>query len=143
MLVGCVSRISRAIITNFSSDAPYYLLVWAGRVYEIVGFEIDIFGKPALQDFGLYMSDEAAKFRLRFSPKVTKQLKALPVKVQKQYRKAFQTIASAGPEYRSLRTHRYKHKKGEVWGSAASMALRFYWEYAGEQTISIQEIDSH
>ncbi|MCC3406761.1 MAG: hypothetical protein JGK17_14440 [Microcoleus sp. PH2017_10_PVI_O_A] len=89
------------------------------------------------------MSDEAAKFRLRFSPKVTKQLKALPVKVQKQYRKAFQTIASAGPEYRSLRTHRYKHKKGEVWGSAASMALRFYWEYAGEQTISIQEIDSH
>ena len=89
------------------------------------------------------MSDEAAKFRLRFSPKVQKQLKSLPVQVQKQYHKAFQTIASEGPEYRSLRTHRYRHKKSEIWGSAASMALRFYWEYAGEQTISIQEIDSH
>lgn len=90
-----------------------------------------------------FMSDEAAKFRLRFSPKVKKQLKSLPVQVQKQYRKAFKTIASEGPEYRSLRTHRYRHKKGEVWGSAASMALRFYWEYAGEKTISIEEIDSH
>lgn len=89
------------------------------------------------------MSNEAAKFRLRFSPKVQKQLKSLPVKVQKQYRKAFKTIASEDPEYRSLRTHRYRHQKGEVWGSAASMALRFYWKYAGEQTISIEEIDSH
>ncbi|MDB9512475.1 hypothetical protein PN499_14885 [Kamptonema animale CS-326] len=89
------------------------------------------------------MSKETAKFRLRFSRQVKKQLKSLPVKVQKQYHKAFQTIASEGPEYRSLRTHRYRYKKGEVWGSAASMALRFYWEYAGEQTISIEEIDSH
>ena len=89
------------------------------------------------------MSDEAAKFRLRFSPKAKKQLNSLPVKVQKQYRKAFKTIASKGPKYRSLRTHRYRHKKGEVWGSAASMALRFYWEYAGEKIIAIQEIDSH
>jgi phage-related protein len=89
------------------------------------------------------MSDEAAKFRLRFSPKAKKKLKSLPVKVQKQYRKAFKTIASEGPEYRSLRTHRYRHKTGEIWGSAASMALRFYWEYAGEKTIAIEEIDSH
>ncbi|OCQ91002.1 hypothetical protein BCD67_00250 [Oscillatoriales cyanobacterium USR001] len=89
------------------------------------------------------MSDEAVKFRLHFTPKVRKQLRLLPLQVQKQYDKAFQIIASEGPEYRSLRTHRYRYKKGEVWGSAASMALRFYWEYAGEQTILIEGIDSH
>jgi len=27
-----------------------------GRVYEFVGFEVDIFGEPALQDFGLYIN---------------------------------------------------------------------------------------
>jgi phage-related protein len=89
------------------------------------------------------MSDDVAKFRLRLAPKVKKKLKSLPVKVQKQYCKAFQTIAFEGPDYRSLRTHRYRQKKGEIWGSAASMALRFYWVYAGEQTISIEGIDSH
>jgi len=27
-----------------------------GRVYEFVGCEVDIFGEPALQDFGLYIN---------------------------------------------------------------------------------------
>lgn len=83
------------------------------------------------------------KFQIMFSPKVIEQLQKLPLKVQKQYDKAFQLIATEGPTYRSLRTHRYRQKKGEIWGSAASMALRFYWEYAGKQTILVVAIDSH
>lgn len=83
------------------------------------------------------------KFQITFSPKALEQLQQLPLKVQKQYDKAFQLIATEGPTYRSLRTHRYRQKKGEIWGSAASMALRFYWEYAGKQTILVVAIDSH
>jgi len=56
VFVGCVSLISQTIIAGFGSDAPYYLPVWAGRVYEFVGCEVEIFGEPALQDFGLYIN---------------------------------------------------------------------------------------
>lgn len=83
------------------------------------------------------------KFQVVFTPKVSKQLKQLPLPVQKQYDKAFQLIAKEGPSYRSLRTHRYKCKNGEIWGSAASMALRFYWDYEEEKTILVMAIDSH
>lgn len=89
------------------------------------------------------MPQQAVKFRLLIAPKVKKQLKQLPQPVQKQYHKGFQIIATFGPSYRSLRTHRYKSKNGEIWGSAASMALRFYWDYAGERTILVTAISSH
>lgn len=89
------------------------------------------------------MPYQAVKFRLLIVPKVKKQLKQLPHPIQKQYYKAFQLIATFGPSYRSLRTHRYKGKKGEFWGSSASMALRFYWEYVGERTILVARISSH
>ena len=85
----------------------------------------------------------AAKFRLVIAPKVKKQLKQLPQSVQKQYNKGFKLIAIFGPSYRSLRTHRYKHLGDEIWGSSASMALRFYWEYVGERTIRVIGISSH
>jgi hypothetical protein len=83
------------------------------------------------------------KFRLIFTAKVSKELKQLPLPVQKQYDKAFQLMTAEGPSYRSLRTHRYKCKNAETWTSSASMALRFYWEYQGEQTILVMAIDSH
>ena len=89
------------------------------------------------------MPDDTAKFQVLLTAKVEKQLKQLPLQVQKQYDKAFELIASEGPNYRSLRTHRYQVKKGEIWGSAASMALRFYWDYAGEKTILVMGISSH
>lgn len=89
------------------------------------------------------MLNQADKFQLLFTPKVRKQLKSLPPKVQKQYDKAFQIVASEGTGYRSLRTHRYKQKNGEIWGSSASMSLRFYWDYVGERTILVTGLDSH
>ncbi|OKH31347.1 hypothetical protein NIES2119_28840 [[Phormidium ambiguum] IAM M-71] len=89
------------------------------------------------------MDYQAIKFEVLVTPKVKKELAALPLKVQKQYHKAFQVFAKEGPIYRSLRTHCYKQKKGEIWGSSASMALRFYWEYQAEKTILVIAIDSH
>ena len=83
------------------------------------------------------------KFQVSFSSKVIKQLQQLPLSTQKQYDKAFQLIATEGPAYPSLRTHRYQLKKREIWGSAASMALRFYWDYAGVRSILVISISSH
>ncbi|KAB8313935.1 hypothetical protein SD81_040640 [Tolypothrix campylonemoides VB511288] len=82
-------------------------------------------------------------FRLIFRLKAQKQLDALCPKDRKQYEKAFQILAESGPAYRSLRTHRYKHKGCETWGSSASMAKRFYWHYKSERTILVTSLDSH
>ncbi len=79
-------------------------------------------------------------FRLIFSSKAEKQLDALPKKDRKQYEKAFDILAKSGPIYKSLRTHRYKHKSCNTWGSSASMAKRFYWEYI-QQSQSEENLD--
>ncbi|MCL1474271.1 hypothetical protein [Argonema antarcticum] len=89
------------------------------------------------------MDYQAIQFEVIVTPKVKKQLAVFSVKTQKQYHKAFQLLAAEGPNYRSLRTHRYKQKKGEIWGSSASMALRFYWKYKEGKTIWVMAIDSH
>lgn len=83
------------------------------------------------------------KFRLIFTSKAEKQLHALAHQDRKQYSKAFQTLSESGPTYRSLRTHRYRHKGGHIWGSSASMAKRFYWHFLEEQTIVVTHLDSH
>ena len=83
------------------------------------------------------------KFRLIFSPKAQKQLDALPYRDRKQYEKAFECFVNNGPTYRSLRTHRYRSKKGDTWSSSASMAKRFFWCYTEEENILIMHLDSH
>ena len=89
------------------------------------------------------MQVESVKFDLVFTAKVQKQLDELPKKDRKQYDKAFDILAEAGPAYRSLRTHRYRCKKGDIWSSSASMAKRFYWRYVEEESILIIHLDSH
>jgi phage-related protein len=89
------------------------------------------------------MNIQSAKFRLIFTAKVRKQLDSLSVKDRKQYDKAFDCFANNGPTYRSLRTHRYRSKNGDLWSSAASMAKRFYWRYMEEQSVVITYLDSH
>ena len=89
------------------------------------------------------MQGEAGKFEIDFTAKVQKQLDELPKKDRKQYDKAFDILAESGPAYRSLRTHRYRCKKGDIWSSSASMAKRFYWRYVEEESILIIHLDSH
>ncbi|MBV6622630.1 MAG: hypothetical protein KI793_06720 [Rivularia sp. (in: Bacteria)] len=83
------------------------------------------------------------KFDLVFTAKLRKQLDELPKKDRKQYDKAFEILAKSGPAYRSLRTHRYRCKSGDVWSSSASMAKRFYWRYTDKKNIIVMYIDSH
>ncbi|NEO26787.1 MAG: hypothetical protein F6K03_07785 [Kamptonema sp. SIO4C4] len=78
-------------------------------------------------------------FTVSLTPKACKQLQQRPESVQRQYRKAFGLLQRYGWRYRSLRTHRY----GTTWGSSASMALRFYWRYAGGRVIEVTGLDSH
>ena len=80
---------------------------------------------------------------MMFSVKAEKQLDALPDKDRKQYNKAFDCLMSNGPAYRSLRTHRYRSKEGDIWSSSASMAKRFYWRYVEEDNILVMHLDSH
>ena len=82
-------------------------------------------------------------FILKFTPKSQKQLKSLSLQFRQQYQKAFQLLSTHGPYYRSLRTHRYHQKKGTIWGSSASMFLRFYWDYQDSSIILILFLDSH
>jgi hypothetical protein len=82
-------------------------------------------------------------FRLVFTLQAQKQLDALSAKDRKQYNKAFECFANNGPAYRSLRSHRYRCKNGDIWSSSASMAKRFYWRYTEEQSIEVTHIDSH
>lgn len=89
------------------------------------------------------MQIPAIKFRLVFTSKVQKKLDVLPASDRKQYNKAFDSFAQHGPAYRSLRTHRYRSKDGDIWSSSASMAKRFYWRYIEAQTIEVIQIDSH
>ncbi|PMB14261.1 hypothetical protein CEN40_14635 [Fischerella thermalis CCMEE 5205] len=89
------------------------------------------------------MQIQTIKFRLVFTDKVQKQLDDLSSKDRKQYDKAFECFANNGPSYRSLRTHRYRCKDGDIWSSSASMAKRFYWRYTEEQSIEVTNIDSH
>jgi hypothetical protein len=89
------------------------------------------------------MQTQSCKFHLIFTPKVQEQIDSLSLKDRQQYQKAFQILANSGPTYRSLRTHRYKHKRCPTWGSSASMAKRFYWDYIEKQTILITSLDSH
>lgn len=89
------------------------------------------------------MSHQVIQFHLIFSSKVQQQLEELSPQDQKQYHKAFQILTESGPAYRSLRTHRYRYKGGEIWGSSASMAKRFFWQYAEDRTILITSLDSH
>lgn len=89
------------------------------------------------------MPIESIGFCLIFSAKAEKQLDDLPEKDRKQYDKAFQYFASYGPAYRSLRTHRYRCKEGDIWSSSASMAKRFYWRYLEGETVEITYLDSH
>ncbi len=83
------------------------------------------------------------KFSLIFTSRAKQQLEILSPKDRNQYKKAFQTFSNYGPAYRSLRTHRYRYKGGDIWGSSASMAKRFYWEYRETKIILIASIDSH
>ncbi|MBD2302816.1 MULTISPECIES: hypothetical protein [Nostocales] len=83
------------------------------------------------------------KFRLIFTSKAQKQLDVLAHQDRKQYQKAFQFLSKSGPSYRSLRTHRYRYKGGDIWSSSASMAKRFYWHFLEEQTIVVTHLDSH
>jgi phage-related protein len=89
------------------------------------------------------MQVQFVKFRLIFTAKAEKQLDELPSKERKQYDKAFDFFTNNGPTYRSLRTHRYRHKNGDIWSSSASMAKRFYWYYMEKQSILITHLDSH
>jgi mRNA-degrading endonuclease YafQ of YafQ-DinJ toxin-antitoxin module len=89
------------------------------------------------------MSIKTPNFQLAFTKKVTKKLKSLPAETRKQYEKAFKLLASEGPSYRSLRTHRYHQKHQDIWGSSASMALRFYWDYTAEKKILVTYLTSH
>ncbi|WP_026735500.1 hypothetical protein [Fischerella sp. PCC 9605] len=89
------------------------------------------------------MQIQTIKFRLIFTAKAQKQLDALSPKDRKQYNKAFECFANNGPVYRSLRSHRYRCKDGDIWSSSASMAKRFYWRYSEEQSIEVTHIDSH
>ncbi|BAU08376.1 hypothetical protein NIES592_01165 [Fischerella major NIES-592] len=89
------------------------------------------------------MQIQTIKFRLVFTLQVQKQLDDLSSKDRKQYDKAFECFANNGPSYRSLRTHRYRCKDGDIWTSSASMAKRFYWRYSSSQSIEVINIDSH
>jgi hypothetical protein len=89
------------------------------------------------------MHIQAVKFRLIFAVKAQKQLDSLSPKDRKQYDKAFECFANNGATYRSLRTHRYRCKDGELWSSSASMAKRFYWRYMEDMSIIITHLDSH
>lgn len=89
------------------------------------------------------MQVQSVKFSLIFTCKVQKQLDELPKKDRKQYDKAFKILAESGPAYRSLRTHRYYTKEGDIWSSSASMAKRFYWFYKEVEIIEVTSIDSH
>jgi len=89
------------------------------------------------------MHIQAVKFGLIFAAKAQKQLDSLSLKDRKQYDKAFECFANHGPGYRSLRTHRYRCKDGELWSSSASMAKRFYWRYLEDMSIIITHLDSH
>jgi hypothetical protein len=83
------------------------------------------------------------KFQIIFTSKAQKQIDVLAHQDHLQYRKAFQFLSDFGPSYRSLRTHRYQHKGGHIWGSSASMAKRFYWHFGEEHSIVVTHIDSH
>ncbi|TRT90409.1 MAG: hypothetical protein EWV49_00680 [Microcystis aeruginosa Ma_QC_Ch_20071001_S25] len=83
------------------------------------------------------------QFSLILSARVTEQLNSLPLKTRDRYCKAFYLITSLGPEYRSLRTHRYHERGGKLWGSSASMSLRFYWYFQEKKTIVVVRLDSH
>jgi hypothetical protein len=63
------------------------------------------------------MQIQTIKFRLVFTLQVQKQLDDLSSKDRKQYDKAFECFANNGPSYRSLRTHRYRCKDGDIWSS--------------------------
>ncbi|QLE59761.1 hypothetical protein FD725_30430 (plasmid) [Nostoc sp. TCL26-01] len=89
------------------------------------------------------MQIQVVKFRLFFTSKVQKKLATLPSLDRKQYNKAFECLSQYGPAYRSLRTHRYRCKDGDIWSSSASMAKRFYWHYTDEQSIEVTNVDSH
>ncbi len=89
------------------------------------------------------MQIQTIQFCLVFTSKVQKKLDALPSSDRKQYDKAFACFANHGPTYRSLRTHRYRCKDGDIWSSSASMAKRFYWHYIEEQSVEVTHIDSH
>lgn len=84
-------------------------------------------------------------FRLAFTAAVKRQLKALPPQQRDRYEKAFALLALQGPAYPSLRTHRYARtgKTPEIWGSSASMRLRFFWSFSGEGAISISRLGAH
>jgi hypothetical protein len=89
------------------------------------------------------LSYQAIQFHLIFASKAQQQLNELSLQDRKQYHKAFQLLTESGPAYRSLRTHRYRYKGGEIWGSSASMAKRFFWQYLENKTILITSLDSH
>ncbi|QLE57427.1 hypothetical protein [Nostoc sp. TCL26-01] len=89
------------------------------------------------------MQLQSSKFCLVFTSKVQKKLDTLSSSDRKQYDKAFKCFAEQGAAYRSLRTHRYRYKDGDIWSSSASMAKRFYWRYIDKQSIEIVHIDSH
>ncbi|WP_013334943.1 hypothetical protein [Gloeothece verrucosa] len=82
-------------------------------------------------------------FSLQFTHKAQKQLKSLSPQVRQQYQKAFHLLSTQGTHYRSLRTHRYQQKKSTIWGSSASMFLRFYWKYQDSSVILIIFLGSH
>lgn len=86
---------------------------------------------------------QAIQFRLVLTSKAQQQFDKLSLQDRKQYDKAFQMLSEFGPSYRSLRTHRYRYKGGDIWGSSASMAKRFYWQYLEERTILVTGLSSH
>ncbi|AMW28680.1 hypothetical protein [Arthrospira platensis] len=82
-------------------------------------------------------------YSLTLNYKAYKQLKALPLKSQQRYSKAFDLLQNFGAKYPSLRTHRYYQNGKVIWSSSASMALRFYWDYTALRSIEVIGLDSH
>lgn len=83
-------------------------------------------------------------FRVTLLKQAKKQLSGLPLAKQNRYRRSFVLLAEHGPKYASLRTHRYFYQgKRTVWGSSASMALRFFWRYREDRLIVVLHLSSH
>jgi len=82
-------------------------------------------------------------FRVILRKRVRKRLGRLPEPTQVRYRRSFALLARRGPSHRSLRTHRYLVHGRTVWGSSASMALRFFWRFGDRDSIVVTRLDSH
>lgn len=82
-------------------------------------------------------------FRVILRQRVRQRLGCLPQRERVRYQRSFRLLAHCGPSHRSLRTHRYRVHGRTVWGSSASMALRFFWRFSDRGSIVVVRLDSH